>query len=244
LPEYLLGFGTTAAHLLRWKGLSEVEVHTYRSPEQSAPRVVVTDGRTEPPKTPTLELRQSTASPKGRIVLKKIISNADSPHVLLKVSSPISNSGQSETQYMLFDISNMHPESKAQGSKPVSKELPYNLLPSEVASRIREPLAFLSRRRLLFLDVSRWICTWRLPAEAGRAPSTAMMGRRVRASGSAAGRGSADASTGTGIEEHYFLPGDWATADEAKLCSAMPDGTLLCPWNGDVVTVQCAKLRK
>ena len=54
----------------------------------------------------------------------------------------------------------------------------------------------------------------------------------------------ASARVGAGIEEHYFLPGDWATADEAKFCSGMPDGTLLCPWNGEVVAVQCAKLRK
>ncbi|KAK0725978.1 hypothetical protein B0H67DRAFT_572039 [Lasiosphaeris hirsuta] len=238
LPEYFLGFREMAVHVVRWKDLDEVEVHTYRSPEHSAPRVVVTAEKTEGQKTSTLERQGSTARPENRTVIKKIISNADSPHVLLKVSSPISASGQSETLYMLFDISNMRPGSKTQGSGPVSKELPYSLLPSEVASQIREPLAFLSRRRLLFLDVSRWICTWRLPSEAARAHSTATMGRRVQ------GSGSVDATTGGGIEEHYFLPGDWATADEAKLCSAMPDGTLLCPWNGDVVTVQCAKLRK
>ncbi|KAB5522037.1 hypothetical protein GE09DRAFT_1208083 [Coniochaeta sp. 2T2.1] len=179
LPEYFLGFREKAAHLLRWKDLDEVEVHTYRSNEHSAPRVVVTADETELQNTSPLERQGSTAKAENRTVIKKIISNVDSPHVLLKVSSPASASGPSETQYMLFDISHMRPYSKAQGS------------------------------------------------------------------GSGANRGSADATTsGAGIEEHYFLPGDWATADEAKLCSAMPDGTLLCPWNGDVVTVQCAKLRK
>ncbi|KAB5522826.1 hypothetical protein GE09DRAFT_493848 [Coniochaeta sp. 2T2.1] len=246
LPEYFLGFREKAAHLLRWKDLDEVEVHTYRCNEHSAPRVVVTADEEEPRNNSALEREESTAKAENRTVLKKIISNVDSPHVLLKASSPASASGQSETQYMLFDISHMRPDSRPQSSGSVSKELPYILLPPEVASRIREPLALLSRRRLLFLDVSRWICTWRLPSEAVRATaSTAMTGKRVLGSGrSSVGRGSADATTGAGIEEHYFLPGDWATADEAKLCSAMPDGTLLCPWNGDVVTVQCAKLRK
>ncbi|KAK3997916.1 hypothetical protein QBC44DRAFT_392249 [Cladorrhinum sp. PSN332] len=233
LPDYFIGFRETAAHLMGWKDLDEVEIHIYRSPEHSAPRFVAT----------AEETKGSTARRENRTVIKKMISNADSPHVLLKVFSPISASGQSETQYMLFDISNMRPDPKAHDSGPVSKELPYSLLPSEVASRIWEPLAFLSRRRLLFLDAHRWICTWRLPSEGARAQSTAIMGRRVQRPGSA-GRGSVDAATGAGVEEHYFLPGDWATADETKLCSAMPDGTLLCPWNGDVVTVKCAKLRK
>src|SRR5690606_32196276 len=99
------------------------------------------------------------------------------------------------------------------------------------------------RRRLLFLDVSRWICTWRLPFEAVQAQTTAIMERRAQGSGSADKGGNRDGTTSAEIEEHYFLPGDWATADEAKLCTVMSDGTLLCPRNGDVVAVQCARLR-
>ena len=70
-----------------------------------------------------------------------------------------------------------------------------------------------------------------------------MTGRKVTQGSASAVRGSADAITDAGIEEHYFLPGDWATADEARLCSALLDSTWLCLCNGEVVAVQCAKLR-
>jgi len=39
LPEYFIGFREMAAHLLRWKDLDEVEVHTYSSLEHSAPTI-------------------------------------------------------------------------------------------------------------------------------------------------------------------------------------------------------------
>jgi len=244
LSEYLVGFREVTAHVLRWKDLDEVEVYRYLVPEHSTAHVNTAAEILKPEKDSPPEHESNTARAENRTIIKKIISNVDSPHVLLKVSSLASTPSQAETQYMLFDISNMQPpDPKAQGSGPVAKDLSYSLLPPEVASRIREPLAFLSRKRLLFLDMSRWICTWRLPSEAARARSATMMGRRTHESRSGSG-GNAEGLIDGGIEEHYFLPGDWATADEAKLCSAMPDGTLLCPWNGDVVTVQCAKLRK
>jgi hypothetical protein len=106
--------------------------------------------------------------------------------------------------------------------------LSYTLLPADITSRIRQPLGFLSRERLVFLDVDRWICTLRLPSPISRRPQE--------------GRNSELGSRG--IEQHYFLPGDWATANEANLCTIMPDGTLLYPRNGNVATVQFAKLRK
>jgi len=45
LPECFIGFREMAAHLLRWKDLDEVEVHTYSSLEHSAPTIPNRRGR-------------------------------------------------------------------------------------------------------------------------------------------------------------------------------------------------------
>ncbi|KAL8704322.1 MAG: hypothetical protein Q9201_002508 [Fulgogasparrea decipioides] len=82
---------------------------------------------------------------------------------------------------------------------------------------------FLSHKGLVFLDVDRWICTWRLPSSAPRRRSEV---------------------DGREIGEYYFLPGDWVTANEGQLSTVMPNGTFLCPQNGEVAAVQCVKLRK
>jgi WD40 repeat protein len=216
--DYILGFGNTQLRVFSWVNLREVDIHTYFPPRLGTPPRVLAPSTAH-------EFRGSFQ--RDSETLGRLISNVDSSHVLLEVSHS-TTSGQIEIDYLVFDIANMQLGSSSDGRDDGNKDLPYTLLPQDIASRIREPLAFSSRRRLIFLDVERWICTWRLPASIPVRPQVA--------------RGSE--LSNVGIEQFYFLPGDWATADEAHLCTVMPDGTLLCPRNGDVATVQCAKLRK
>ena len=112
---------------------------------------------------------------------------------------------------------------------PEVNTVPYTALEEDLASRIRQPLAFLSRRRLAFLDVDRWVCTWRLPSIHSSLPA-------VGIGYSGRGRNS--------IERHYFLPGDWAVGNDPRLCTISPDGTFFCPRNDEVATVQSLKLKK
>jgi WD40 repeat protein len=63
---------------------------------------------------------------------------------------------------------------------------------------------------LAFLDHEYWVCTFVL-AEGGRP-------NRVR--------------------RHHFLPRDWINMDWLELAVMRPDGTLLCPRNGEVVLVR------
>lgn len=58
------------------------------------------------------------------------------------------------------------------------------------------------------------------------------------------GSESAASTHASGIERHYFLPGDWAMSNEAHLCTMASDGTFLCPQNGFIASVQSAVLRK
>lgn len=215
LAEYLLAFGNTSLRVFSWSNIEEVESHIYFPPRLNRPATISasTHGR-------------SGSFHKDIDTLGRLICNVDSSHVLLEISS-VTSSGHAESQYLLFDLAGLRLDGNP--TKSASDDgLSYSLVPRDVASRIREPLAFLSRKRLVFLDVDRWICTWRLP--------TATTGRP---------QGGRTSQAGTqGIEQYYYLPGDWVTANDVHLCSVMADGTLLCPRNGDVATVQCAKLRK
>ncbi|KAI1121559.1 hypothetical protein F5Y10DRAFT_288297 [Nemania abortiva] len=212
--EFLLGFGTTSVSVFSWETLQEVQAYEYF-----------------PPRTSDYSLHKSQQhSHKDNEKLGRLFSNVDSPHVFLEISHS-EKSDKFETQYLVFDVTGLRLGSAAEGRTGVSEgDIPYTLVPPDIASRIREPLAFLSHQKLVFLDVDRWICTWRLPLLHPARPRP----QRVRSS---------DAGL-MGIEQYYFLPGDWVTANEAHLCTIMPDGTLLCPRNGDVATVQSARLRK
>lgn len=221
LADYLLAFGNTNLRVFSWVDLKEVEQHIYFPLRLSRPVTVsAAHGR-------------SGSFHRDSETLGRLICNVDSSHVLLEISGP-SKTGQTESQYLLFDIAEMKLGSPANDEEE-TKTVNYTRIPTEIASRIREPLAFLSRRRLAFLDVDRWICTWRLPT-----PTMTARPQRGRIQSGTAGSQNAN----PGVEQYYFLPGDWVTADEVHLCAVMPDGTLLCPRNGDVATVQCAKLRK
>jgi WD40 repeat protein len=217
-PDSLLGFSTTNVYLFSWRDLQQRETYTY-----SPPRVDVSSGISVPPCTlgRTGNLQKDSEAP-GRL-----ISSTDSPHILLEIclSSAV---GENESQYLLFDVDKIQRGVSDIISNQATLAIPYTPLPHEVTARIREPLAFLSRGRLAFLDIDRWICTWRLPISHSVRPQV----RKLSEPGIA------------GIEQYYFLPGDWLSSNETRLCTVTPDGTLLCPRNGEVASVQSSKLRK
>jgi len=216
LSNYFLGFSIGNIQTFMWQDLKSMVTYTYSLPPQissSSDDVVDAD----------------------QCVLGRLTSSSESPYVLLEVSFP-ADSGKMEDQYALFQVSDIELSPEAEKSAPSDgKEIPCSTLPSEIASTIREPLAFISRRRLVFLDIDRWICSWTLPLPPSSAAST--VGNRTGRVGLPGPRSGA-------VEQYYFLPGDWVTAHESQLCRITPDGTLLCPRNGDVVAVQCSKLRK
>ena len=67
---------------------------------------------------------------------------------------------------------------------------------------------------LAFLDRDYWVCTYAL------------------GDGGVDGRGRADK-----IRRHHFLPRDWINMEWLELAVMRPDGTLLCPRNGEVAII-------
>lgn len=212
MPNYLLGFGSTTVHVFTWAELREVKVYTY-CPTPFEP--IATDISTKP------GLRTPSAPVEA---IRRLVSRDGSPDILLEISRADA-SGRPESKYLIFAAADIGIET-TEGTNSVN-ELRYTLLPAGVGSRIREPLAFLSHRRLVFLDVDRWICAWSLSSSGPRRPSA----------------NSGVISGDDGIEMYYCLPGDWAASDEMHLCSLMSGETFLCPRNGEVAAVRFAKFR-
>lgn len=177
LPDYLLGFGCSKVYVFQWADLQESQGYTYFPPRLKR-KVTFSSAH-------ALHRHGNFGE-----ILGRLISNVDSPNILLEISS-LNSSGRSETQYLVFTVADIQ-----LNSGDDSNDLPYTLLPPELTSRIREPLAFLSRRRLVFLDIDRWICTWRFPSSS---VSTRPQGGRNPGRSSEVGN--------SGIEQFIFCPG-------------------------------------
>ncbi|KAH8129617.1 WD40 repeat-like protein [Trichoderma asperelloides] len=91
---------------------------------------------------PSLSDRHAGGLQKDIETLGRLVSNLDSSQILLEVLPP-SASGQTKKQYLLFDLNDLQLGSSNEESG------------QKITSCMRQPLAFLSRSRLAFLDVDR-----------------------------------------------------------------------------------------
>ncbi|KAF7552556.1 hypothetical protein G7046_g7383 [Stylonectria norvegica] len=182
LPDYVLGFGNTSICVFAWDGLHEMSSWQMYSPPREAKPVILSSS----PPHPSLGNAEA---------LNRIIYHSDSPDIILQITDSTAG-GRFKSEHLVFSVADIC--NLARGESATTKDLPYTLIPKDVSSRIREPLAFLPRKGLVFLDQDRWICTWR--------PHSGVI-ENPQSSG-------ADQS---GVESHYFLPGDWKTANKVKL---------------------------
>ena len=185
----------------------------------------------------------------SREQVNRVLVTNDKKFVLIQSLCPNSQ-GQKNRETLVFDVadipgaSDMGSNANEVGSSSMStlssetstedneiQEIKPIYLPSELASEVEVPLAFLSRNRLAFLDRNFWLCSWRLPIPSSdNAPRKSIIG------------GTLDGGT-MEIKRHYFLPTDWISPDSVAISTMMADGTLLCPRNGNVAAVQCSTLR-
>ncbi|KIW73236.1 hypothetical protein PV04_01370 [Phialophora macrospora] len=81
---------------------------------------------------------------------------------------------------------------------------------NDLDQRIEIPLGILSGEHLVFLDRDLWLCSVNLTGQ----------------------------SAAASLKRHYFIPRDWTDVEGLRQCSMLPDGTLLCPQDGKIVTVK------
>lgn len=103
-------------------------------------------------------------------------------------------------------------ETASLGEGPNSSDDPLRTIPipSDVAESIERPLAVIGKNRLIFLDKSFWVCSWRIRRPGGQ----------------------------NAVTHHFFLPRDWVNAENLELCQVLEDGTFLCPHKGEVAVIR------
>lgn len=81
---------------------------------------------------------------------------------------------------------------------------------NELNQSIEYALTILSGDQLIFLNHDLWLCSTNLSGQ----------------------------SQASSLKRHYFIPRDWTDVDGLTQCSMLQDGTLLCPQQGNVVTIK------
>lgn len=221
--DYLLGFGTSCVFIFLWSSMQQVDVRTYVPPllatQNSAPRPDA--------------METGIGLPQRKDLIRKVLLSPGTSNVILEVDfASVHNSRV--TKQILFTIGEALPGRGQQGTRKAghsssagNMDLTYKLMPSEIASRVRESLAILPSGKLLFLDTDKWMCTWRLPFTAPRNSDL-----RTASQKAASGM----------IDRRYVLPGDCIVGNDSALCTVTSNGTLLCPSNGVVVAVEYSRL--
>ncbi len=170
----LLGFGNTKVHVFSWDDLRQTEEYTYFPPRLGRSSEIST--------TPSGAWYARVGNfQRDAEWLGRLTTNIDSSELLLEIAFETS-SGQSESQYLLFDIEELQHGDVENGTP---RGLLYQTISPDIASRIREPLGVLPGRRLVFLSVGRWICTWWLPTPRGEGvgPQGRSLSEMVRSTG-------------------------------------------------------------
>ena len=153
---------------------------------------------TEPALTRHDSRQSQSPHAEGSFNIGAIVSQT-SDIILLSIShsTPFSNQ---QTQRLLIETTQI--------MKPSSAPIVPTLLHPDVAAIIAVPLAILGNNNLVFLDLSFWVCTWRLGTTSGKA------------------------------QRHFFLPRDWLNTEILGLCKVLDDGTLLCPRKGEIAVIK------
>ncbi|KAH7316947.1 hypothetical protein B0I35DRAFT_393986 [Stachybotrys elegans] len=230
IPDYILGFSSTCVSIISWTTLEELGVQTYM-PSQTANNSERVPVNLSEPRV--LNSRHKA----DRHRLGRLLSGQGLPQILLETYH-VATAGESAREFLIFETTDINP---SPGDEMTG--LSYTTLPEYVSLRIREPLAFLPRRRLAYLDRDKWICTFRLSTRpnlhASRLLGTASPSLP---SNVPARQEHVHQLSDMMVERHYFLREDWAMANEIHLCAMAPDGALLCPQSGGIASVQSASL--
>lgn len=246
----LLACGHNSIHVWDWQALEELLMFEFMTPRFSPSNLALGDDGTDVLATGhSIRAGYTRKSSIPNIwevqdAVERVLVTLDGKHILIQTAH------RKEKEILLFEVASLtegegatrtHSSEALSAAVPKAdpdkhstsacQDEPIHLdplaLPSNLASRIEIPLAFMSRDRLVFLDRNFWLCSWRLPL-----PSNTAFRRPSGLTGANIFE----------ITEHYFLPGDWVSPNYVSLCRVMAGGIVLCPRNGEVAVVKCSTL--
>ena len=192
-PDQLLAFLPTKVTAYSWSSLEELMRWRVEPPQSTSP-----EDNSDEDKPGLLRSKFNL-----RANQEVIVSQAKA-FVLIFSSLPESR-GRRRSQLHILAAASLHSNSSL--SQEPLETVP---IPVEIAVSIERPLDVLGSDRLVYLDDSFWVCSWRLGHPGG---SSALL-------------------------KHFFLPRDWVNAESLDLCRVMANGTLLCPRKGEVAVIK------
>ena len=193
--DQLLAFFPSSVTAYRWDTLEEL----MRWPIEPPKRISPDDSDEEKPGL--LRSKFNLGSHGGD---QEVIVSQAKDFVLIFSSLP-EQRGKRRSRLHILDAASLS-SSSSESQEPL-EAIP---IPVEIAVSIERPLDVLGNDRLVFLDDSFWVCSWRLRHPGG---SSALL-------------------------RHFFLPRDWVNAESLDLCRVMADGTFLCPRKGEVAIIR------
>lgn len=221
--DYVFGFGISSAYIISWDDSSKPKVISFGDQLRHEALTGASDG------TSITKSSQVT----------KALTTIDGREVLLQMTT--TSPGCRRNQWVLADVSRLQ-----------ENEVSFRSLPTSLQERMLMPLGFVSadatepesRRSSLALQAERRRSSaYSVNDSKGvRSPSP----RRLKPGSpfvfidldhwvcSAIPAASIEDVT---IRRHYFLPRDWLNGEILQMAILRPDGTLLCPRNGEVAIV-------
>jgi pimeloyl-ACP methyl ester carboxylesterase len=195
--DQLLAFLPTKVTAYSWSSLKELIRWRLEPPQSTSP-----DSDNSDEDKPGL--LRSKFNHRIHPANQEVIASQTKSFILIFSSVPESR-GRRRSQLHILAAASLHSDS-SRSQEPLAT-VP---IPVEIAASIERPLDVLGNDRLVYLDDSFWVCSWRLGHPGG---SSALL-------------------------KHFFLPHDWVNAESLDLCRVMANGTFLCPRKGEVAVIK------
>lgn len=234
-PTKLLAFSATTVAEHLWADLTKSFEWKIGTTRTTVPFSAVDDENEDRPGLPR---KQSGSGLEAEETIHKIEVSFSREHFLLFFAQPGSthHSTVRFSKLLIIPVSSL-----SRGWVSIDTVI---TLPQDVSDSIERPLNLLGRDRLVFIDKSFWLCTWRVDFghggnAVGGAASEPLDDRDVRKLSVATTLVERRRSTVPNrLTRHFFLPQDWVNADVLQLCQVTADGTFLCPRKGEVAVIK------
>jgi len=143
--------------------------------------------------------------------LDAILDSHDPRVLLLRIVTMYLN--RPRYSFIVLPTAQIHAAASTRNSTTGDRTIKPIAIPPSLASVVAHAVGILPDGRLVFLDNRLWVCTGALPL-------------------------SPDTASARDILRHFFIPRDWVTTKDLRLCRLLRDGTLLCPSKGEVAVMR------
>jgi len=223
-PSLVLGYGPSNIYVLDWT-LDEKQRHRLSRPREA-------------------EISNTDSSVLGEDVyeIDRVLVTTSKRYIILQMSHSHNKSAAKQLYF--------HEASGIARNTGIVK-IPVDLHPvsDKFCSSVARALSFLQNDRLVFLSKNFAICSFRVSWDTYKTRSSQELDVHSTQRGTPSPQpkgftvGSVAGRQADQIQELFGLPGDWISRDALRVCDIWAmEKSFLCPRNGELAVVKCAKL--